>query len=151
MNKKDLIELKLKGLTYQAIADRYGVSRQYIQQLISPPASVKKWLIKKSGGKCQSCGLDIGRHGHAHHKGNGEDSYNKIEELEYLCISCHLSKHRIDIDYPKPEDVANLRCPTCGDKVYRGGFTKSGNNPIHRIQLWRCVKCNRTTLHPNKV
>lgn len=40
ISTKEVFEMRKAGMTYKAIADRYGVSRQYIQQVA--PASVAR-------------------------------------------------------------------------------------------------------------
>jgi len=93
MDKKKLLELRLKGMTYQAIANEAGVSRQRIQQLLSPPEAVRVYVVNKYHGCCKECGLLVGNTGHIHHEGGNEENYNDIENLELLCISCHRIKH----------------------------------------------------------
>jgi len=95
MDKKKLLELRLKGMTYQAIANEVGVSRQRIQQLLSPPEAVRVYVVNKYHGCCKECGLLVGNTGHIHHIGGNEENYNDIENLELLCMSCHRVKHSI--------------------------------------------------------
>ena len=103
MGKGDLLELRLQGLTYQAIAERAGVSRQRIQQLLEPPKAVRSAVVAAAGGLCQECGVGIGESGHVHHKGttasNGDD-YNDYANLVLLCVSCHILAHRRNPNNP---------------------------------------------------
>lgn len=85
--------MRLKGMTYQKIADKMKISRQRIQQLLSPPPAIRKIVVEKAEGKCQSCGILVGVSGHIHHEGQDFDTYNDIGELRLLCPSCHLVTH----------------------------------------------------------
>lgn len=86
--------MRLNGRTYEYIAGKAGVSRQRIQQLLSPPSSIRKYIIKKYNGCCDDCGIFVGKSGHVHHKpANGEEDYNDIENLQLLCLSCHRIEH----------------------------------------------------------
>lgn len=86
-------ELKLDGYTYEYIGEKAGVSRQRIQQILSPPKEIRDYITKKYDGRCSECGLIVNKSGHVHHnKGNGEN-YNDIENLELLCIGCHRKRH----------------------------------------------------------
>jgi DNA-binding transcriptional regulator YiaG len=95
--KEDLIALRLNGATYLEIAKRYSVSRQYIQQLISPPKDIRDFIVKKYNGLCRKCGIHVGVSGHVHHKGTTSEDYNDIENLELLCVTCHRLVHHHDI------------------------------------------------------
>ena len=89
-----MIEMKLEGATYAEIAKIAGISRQRIQQLISPPKAIREYVVNKCGGKCVACGILTGRSGHIHHEGgNGDGDYNDIDNLLLLCPSCHRMRH----------------------------------------------------------
>ena len=89
-----MLMLRLSGQTYQAIADQAGISRQRVQQILSPPRVIRDIIVKKYGGRCALCGVEIGISGHVHHKGgNGEDNYQDIDNLLLLCTSCHILQH----------------------------------------------------------
>lgn len=88
--------MRLEGLTYQQIANTVGVSRQRIQQLLSPPKEIRDYVIRKFNGKCVDCGIQVGKSGHVHHNNGDEENYNDIENLELLCISCHKRRHKGD-------------------------------------------------------
>ena len=62
-----MMRLRLDGYTYKRIADDTGVSRQRIQQLLSPPKEVRNYVIRKYNGQCADCGIIVGRSGHVHH------------------------------------------------------------------------------------
>lgn len=93
MDRKELLALRLEGLTYKAIADKVGLSRQRIQQLLSPPTEIRNIVVARAEGKCQECGILVGDSGHVHHNGDEVDAYNDIANLELLCLSCHRRKH----------------------------------------------------------
>jgi excisionase family DNA binding protein len=94
MTKQEMLHLRLAGLGYTDIAARAGVSRQRVQQLLSPPVAVRNLVVNRAQGLCQSCGLLVGKSGHVHHIGstNG-DSYNDAENLQLLCVRCHGRVH----------------------------------------------------------
>lgn len=92
------MEMRLRGLAYGAIALELGVSRQRIHQIIAPPREIREGAIKRFAGKCAACGATVGQRGHVHHEGrdNKPENYNKPENLELLCIGCHLRRHAGD-------------------------------------------------------
>lgn len=92
MNKKQLLAEKMTGKTYAEIAKEHGVSRQRIQQLLSPSRSIKEYVIRIYHNHCVRCGVEVGDSGHIHHK-QLITNYQDIENLELLCISCHISLH----------------------------------------------------------
>jgi 5-methylcytosine-specific restriction endonuclease McrA len=88
--------LRLGGLSYAEIGQRLGLSRQRIQQILSPPAHVRREVVQKAKGKCSFCGLMVGMSGHVHHRralGAAADDYNDMENLTLLCGSCHAVRH----------------------------------------------------------
>ena len=94
IDKHEMLTMRLEGMTYKQIAEASGISRQRVQQLLSPPKAIRDIVVKRADGKCQSCGLLIGKSGHIHHEGEGEtEDYDDIENLRLLCISCHRKKH----------------------------------------------------------
>ena len=106
MDKKKALQLRLNGQTYGEIANQLGVSRQRIQQSLSPPTAVRKFIFKQFHGQCNSCGILVGSSGHIHHKSlNDVEDYGDIENLELLCPSCHRQKHTGNI---------NHHCLRCG-------------------------------------
>ena len=104
LSREAMIALKLAGLTYQAIAERTGVSRQRVQQVLAPPPAIAGKVRQASQGLCGQCGKLIGSHGHIHHQGNTSDKWDTLSQLAYLCIACHRGVHRV---YPP------LNCPVC--------------------------------------
>ena len=110
MDKKQMLTLRLEGRTYEYIANKAGVTRQRVQQLLSPPKAIRDFVVAKYNGYCGTCGLYVGDSGHVHHNpSNGEENYNDIENLELLCISCHRSKHPVPLNEAKTQRNENIR------------------------------------------
>lgn len=87
--------LRLNGNTYQDIGRLLGVSRQRIQQLLKPPRAVAEEIKKRAHGRCEQCGLPGLSH-HLHHRlatKRQEDTFNDLDNLQYLCPSCHRQAH----------------------------------------------------------
>ena len=124
--RKKAIELRLSGLTYEEIGNSLGFSRQYAQQLVRPVTSIYRAVKQTAKGRSQKCGLAI-RNGHIHHIKSEEvakEDFNNLENLEYVCISCHRELHneRANADY--------LCCSKCGEMKPRVEFYQSGpRNP----------------------
>lgn len=115
-------ELYLAGRSYREIGEALGVSRQYIQQLVRPPAIVYNLVKQLANGCCQRCGIAV-RSGHVHHVSTTDrtlDDFNDLDNLKYLCPSCHRIEHRAPRDLA-PEGFtksvcvpAEMRCHKCG-------------------------------------
>lgn len=87
------MELRLKGLSYTEIGKNLSVSRQRAQQLTRPSAEVYRQVRERVDSKCELCGVTL-RSGHVHHKRvEGSLDYNDLDNLMYLCISCHRIVH----------------------------------------------------------
>jgi len=97
MKPIDMLQLRLGGYTYAYIASKAGISRQRVQQILSPPAEIRDMVVGKAGGFCQICGVRVGVSGHVHHTKAAEptelDRYNDPESLILLCCSCHRKEH----------------------------------------------------------
>lgn len=95
MDKALLLHLRLQGLSYTAIGVQVGLSRQRIQQLLRPPTAIYNLIKQQARGHCAVCDIQV-RSGHVHHQDstNG-DTYNVLENLIYLCPSCHKQAHSI--------------------------------------------------------
>jgi 5-methylcytosine-specific restriction endonuclease McrA len=105
--KQTALLLRLEGKTYAEIGQAIGTSRQYAQQLVRPPVAIYNLVRERAGNVCQDCGIEP-RDGHVHHKGAEgltPDEYNSIENLSFLCVSCHRKAHRWTL---KPEQDAEL-------------------------------------------
>ena len=99
MQRDRALVLRLSGATYREIAFVLGISRQRVQQLISPPPAIRNAVVEQAHGKCQSCGEGVGISGHVHHQGvNGIDAedYNDMPNLVLLCVGCHTIAHGLD-------------------------------------------------------
>ena len=95
----DALLLRLEGFTYARIARRLKISRQRIQQLLSPPPEVQFRVSMKARGNCEKCGVFLGSRGHVHHKsavGKTPEDYQDENNLQYLCISCHRRTHGLN-------------------------------------------------------
>ncbi len=92
------------GLSYSEIAKKFGISRQRIHQILSPPRELIKSIKSRSGSKCENCGISQPRGGHIHHISEKIENRNNMSNLEYLCPSCHRIKHLSAEQYfpPRP-------------------------------------------------
>lgn len=103
--KKRILELRDKGLSYQAIATVFGISRQRVHQLSSDYKqlrnghnSFKGWYVSlrmlvldRDEHKCQKC--DCADTLVIHHIG-GSDLNNDLSNLITLCRACHQRLHK---------------------------------------------------------
>ena len=171
MNKEEMLTLRIEGLTYSQIARAAQISRQRVQQIISPPGNIQKMVLNKYGKRCSSCGIFVGESGHIHHMDITCENYNDFDNLELLCPSCHRIKHNgrpgitREAILKEKEDKLNKKkeilngvniCiapPICTGnplfdthhepvKMHKSGLVLSGKNKVPR---WRCVRCGRTT------
>ena len=95
-NRQDALALRLSGLSYQQIGTQLGISRQRVQQLVSPPPSVRRYVVHRAEGRCQQCSVMVGTSGHVHHRdsrGTTENNFNDLSNLQLLCITCHRTAH----------------------------------------------------------
>jgi DNA-binding transcriptional regulator LsrR (DeoR family) len=93
--KAEALRLRLEGLSYSEIGARMGVSRQRIQGLVQAPKHIRVYVSQKADNCCEICGVRVSG-GHIHHKaakGLEAEDYNDIDNLQYLCISCHRKAH----------------------------------------------------------
>ena len=131
-----MLKLRLQGYSYQYIADKAGRSRQRIQQVLSPPAYIRKYVVEKYNGFCAICGLYVGFQGHVHHKGaNGEDDYNDRENLQLLCISCHRKEHK---------QPPQFQCRNCGKPIRKGIFCGYKCLSEYHTTTLTCSYCGKT-------
>jgi hypothetical protein len=90
------IELRLQGATYAEIAPLLGCTRQGAQKLCRPRFQLRDLLTIRANGCCESCRKPTPK-GHAHHisvQGKTPETFNKLDNLQYLCIACHGLAHR---------------------------------------------------------
>lgn len=103
-----MLNLRLDGLTYSQIAQQAGLSRQRIQQILSPPSDIRKMVVEKYKGRCADCGLLVPRQGHVHHENSDSvEDYQDIPNLCLLCVSCHRRRHL----------TLTNRCLRCGKLI----------------------------------
>jgi hypothetical protein len=100
--------LKDSGMTYAAIAVEMGVTRQRVQNLVSPTDKEKREIIKGAGGKCSRCRSSEKLH--IHH-----NDYSDDPEIEVLCVACH---RRAEKKPPKPKVYKKLHAGNTSG--YRG-------------------------------
>ena len=129
-----MLRLKLDGYSYNHIGELAGISRQRVQQLLSPPIAVRRIIVKAYNGHCAACDIYVGYGGHVHHKGHEEETYNQIEQLELLCPTCHRAKHPSPLNHEPPPtvpvDLPRFNCKRCGHAwTPRGG------------EIRQCPKC----------
>jgi hypothetical protein len=135
MDKSELFELRRSGKSYAEIGRVAGMTRQNAQQILSPPAEIRRFIIGKQSGLCLDCGINCVRGGHIHHISVGHESfedYSDILNLVLLCPSCHRRRHggmrgnRLcpDCGHNWPEAigeyVTSVDCPACETVKMRG-------------------------------
>ena len=91
--RQEILEKRLKGMSYQAVADSLNISRQRVQQIIAPPKNIRDLVFSRANGKCEGCGILVGRSGQVHHLYNTLEDYNDTDNLQLLCVSCHKKAH----------------------------------------------------------
>lgn len=88
-------ELRMSGLTYAEIAQQLGVSRQRAQQLVKPDVYIIHAVKRRAAWRCEECHVHLSQ-GHVHHRdahGPTADTYNELDNLQYLCARCHVMAH----------------------------------------------------------
>lgn len=90
---QEMTNLKLSGATYAVIGARFGISRQRVAQSLAPPYAIRRTVVARAAGKCETCGINCATNGHIHHRGQKIDLYNDIESLQLLCPHCHRVAH----------------------------------------------------------
>ena len=139
-----MLTLRLEGDSYSNIARLANISRQRIQQILSPPKVIRDTIVKKAFGKCADCQIHVGESGHIHHRKNDFDHYQDIENLELLCISCHRKRHSIQIPVKIKERMKRnrngnlktniqLRIETADALKEVGKFTETYDDVISRL------------------
>lgn len=91
------LELRINGWTYRRIAGSLGIAPSSAMRLCQPPKSVSYMVHSRAQGKCESCGQSA-QEGNVHHiriRVEEMEDYNKIENLVYLCASCHNKVHAL--------------------------------------------------------
>jgi hypothetical protein len=105
ITRGEALALKAEGLTYSAIAIRYGVSRQYVYQLCEPTTIERARVYSRDDFKCIDCGTSSRLHIH-HTMYTG-----KIEDMVTLCPACHRNRHSggISFGYEPRNSVVGVR------------------------------------------
>ena len=160
-----MLIMRLDGHTYQEVADKAGVSRQRVQQILSPPPLVRNLVYERADRRCQSCGVLVGKSGHVHHTGNndGEEDYNDADNLQLLCLSCHRGAHIGEYQDRNRERKRRARysprirgenqrvCPDCGGTHLWGkGISHAEFEPDPPRSRYVCVNCACVFLVRNK-
>ncbi len=137
-----MLKLRLSGWTYQDIANKAGISRQRIQQILSPSSRIRDWVVREAGGICQTCGIWVGQSGHVHHIEAAEfETYNHMPSLRLLCLSCHRKAHNegnIKVEKPPQRKRRILRRLATEKYIIDDG---KGNREITEL---KCERCNHT-------
>jgi hypothetical protein len=132
-SKRDTLPLILflmEGKTYKEIGKMYGISRQRVQQIVHPDVFTTDIVKCRAGGKCEICKRDVLK-GHIHHSGSETpEEYNNVNNLMYLCGSCHKILHR---KHPKILKVKKLKIPKVKKLRIRVIKVKRIKEKIHRI------------------
>ncbi len=91
--RKLALGMWLSGMTFTAIATAMGVSRQWVHEMLVPPKALRQFVYNQARGKCQDCGMHLGRNGHYHSEPTGPiDDFTK--PLVLLCCGCHGKAHK---------------------------------------------------------
>lgn len=120
--------MKREGKTYREIGEKLGVSHQRAQQLVRPPKAIYDAVKDRARGRCEDCGI-ADESGHVHHADEfAELHLNDAANLEYLCASCHRTRH-LSSGVLVPREVARRYQPV------RGGITVSMRFPkrLHAV------------------
>ena len=91
--RKGALAFWLSGMTFTAIGQRMGVSRQWVQEMLCPPPALRQVTYDLAGGKCQECGMHLGRNGHYHSTPTGPIA-DFTKPLVLLCCTCHRTEHK---------------------------------------------------------
>ena len=92
--RKRALGLWLSGKNFTQIAAEMGVSRQWVHEMLCPGPLQRRVVDTLADGKCQACGVYVGRHGHYHSEPTGEID-NFTDPLTLLCLACHRPKHPV--------------------------------------------------------
>ena len=144
MDKEEMLLLRLDGLSYREIGFQAGITKQRVQQILSPPAAIKQHVYEKYGGRCGRCGLKVGNSGHIHHEttSTGVDDYNDLANLSLLCISCHRISHGAGGYHGLyPADNQKPICPSCG-------FAPGRRIRYNMTRLKSCTNCGLRFQYP---
>ncbi len=132
---EEMRDMLLDGRHYTEIAASAGISRQRVEQLLSPPRHLMTKVRERAQDRCEDCGILIHKGAHLHHI-NGDNldpnQYNGIENIKYLCPSCHKREHR----------TLFKTCKTCNILFYARGVSQGFCSEECHIKYYsRSAKC----------
>jgi hypothetical protein len=140
-DKEQIEDMYRDGITYSQIAKKFGISRQRVAQIIFPDRRLYRALQQRAQLRCEECEVYV-EHGHAHHlKPNPDGDVTTLENLAYLCPSCHRKTHR------STEKVQSYSTEEVDDPytLCRRGHPRTGNNVIIRKRgdktIIECRQC----------
>jgi len=91
---REVLRLRLEGLTYRAIGAQIGLTGSRVAQLLAPPPPTRRGLCRRAKGHCQGCGISLDLiHGQAHMPGLDYEDFSRPSKLHLLCPSCHRRAH----------------------------------------------------------
>src|SRR3990167_1944989 len=96
MSVDEMRDMLLLGMTYKEISQRVGISRQRVEQLLSPPKHIMAKVKERARETCEDCGIILTHGAHLHHVNSDTIDpvqYNGIENISYLCPGCHRRRH----------------------------------------------------------
>jgi len=123
---KEIIKLVKEGKTYQEIGERFGISRQRVQQ-IAKKEGIKKERKKKY--KCIVCGKEIKTQ-----RKYCNTCRENLKKPTFICINCGKFFRR----YLSEAKVKNIRF--CSDKCRLEYITK--HNILHKLDKKKKVRLN---------
>ena len=94
--REQALTLRLQGLSFREVAERLGVSPSRVVQITRPHPAIRKQVAARANYCCEMCGIQLNMGGQAHHKTVSEadpEAYNDVDNLMYLCMSCHRRVH----------------------------------------------------------
>jgi len=140
MDLKLIVKEKSKGLSYSDIAKKYNVSRQYIQECVSPSNKLRREIYEMYDYKCNSCGALVGESGHIHHIKYKYNILNNIKNLQLLCRVCHLYLNKKK-PYPSCRyTIRFLICSQCGILFYPPKSKRERRIKNNKSGLFFCTK-----------
>ena len=108
--KQQIARMIISGKTYQQVSGEMGISRQRVQQLNRPDTDTILQLKVRAKNRCEKCDIPL-MCGHIHHISENVIDYHGLNNLQYLCVSCHTKTDK--------GEPATRICPNCGLKFGR--------------------------------